>query len=192
MILPLSAQTEQTKKRLDSNYYVEGYAARYEPYMLWEDEDGPIYEEFVRGCFDNCDMSDVIMQFDHVGKVLARQRNKTLIVEADDIGLFTAADLSKSEAARGMYEEISNGLIDRMSWGFIPGVYEWDEKTRTIRHYKVKKIFDVSAVSMPANDTTIIQARSFVDGVIRQRTQELRRAASEKAKTLLKIKLGGL
>lgn len=77
MILPLSAQTEQTKKRLDSNYYVEGYAARYEPYALWEDEDGPIYEEFVRGCFDGCDMSDVIMQFDHEGKVLARQRNKT-------------------------------------------------------------------------------------------------------------------
>lgn len=114
-----------------------------------------------------------------------------MIVEADDIGLFTAADLSKSEAARGMYEEIGNGLIDRMSWGFIPGAYEWDEKTRTIRHYKVKKIFDVSAVSMPANDTTIIQARSFVDGVIQQRAQELRRVADEKAKLLLKLKLGG-
>lgn len=185
-------QIQQDQKRLDSTYYVEGFAARFEPYVLWEDEDGPIYEEFVRGCFDGTDMSDIIMQYNHEGKVLARQRNNTLLVEVREDGLFMAADLSKSEASRAMYEEISNGLVDRMSWGFIPGEYEFDRKTRTFRHYSVKKIFDVSAVSMPANDATIIQSRSeLVDGAIRQAMQELQKDADARAKLLLKLKLGG-
>jgi HK97 family phage prohead protease len=163
--LQLFQQPAETK-RLDSNYYVEGYAARFEPYVLYEDFDGPIYERFERGCFDGCDMSDIIMQLNHQGTVMARQSNGSLIVEADDAGLFTAADLSRTEAARNLYEEISTGMITKMSWGFILGEYHYDKDTRTIVHTKVKKIFDVSAVSIPANNNTEINARSWADGVI--------------------------
>ena len=186
-------QIRESEKRIESNYYVEGYAAKYDPYVLYETEDGPIYERFERGCFNGCDMSDVIMQYDHSGKVLARNSSGTLIVEPDEIGLFMAADLSKSEAARNMYEEISNKLVTKMSWGFIPGDYYFDEAKRTIVHTSIKKIFDVSAVSIPANDNTNIQARSFVDGVIDEMTKEIReRKAHEKAvRTATLIKLGG-
>jgi HK97 family phage prohead protease len=145
---------------------VEGYAARFEPYVLYELDDGPIYERFERGCFDNCDMSDVIFQLNHQGTVMARQSNGSLIVEIDENGLFTAADLSRTEAARRLYEEISTGMITKMSWGFIPGEYEYDSENRTIVHKRVKKIFDVSAVSIPANQNTEINARSWADGVI--------------------------
>jgi HK97 family phage prohead protease len=154
------------EKRLDSNYYVEGYAARYEPYVLFEDEDGPIYERFERGCFDNCDMSDIIFQLNHQGTVMARQSNGSLIVEADEAGLFTAADLGRTEAARRLYEEISTGMITKMSWGFFLGDYSFDRESRTIVHRTVKKIFDVSAVSIPANNNTEINARGWVNGVI--------------------------
>ena len=153
-------------KRIDSSYYVEGYAARFEPYVLYELDDGPIYERFERGCFDNCDMSDVIFQLNHQGTVMARQSNGSLIVEIDDNGLFTAADLSRTEAARRMYEEISTGMVTKMSWGFITGDYDYDVANRTIVHRSVKKIFDVSAVSIPANQNTEINARSWADGVI--------------------------
>jgi HK97 family phage prohead protease len=153
-------------KRIDSNFYVEGYAARFEPYVLFEDEDGPIYERFERGCFDNCDMSDIIFQLNHGGTVMARQSNGSLIVEVDENGLFTAADLSRTEAARRLYEEISAGMITKMSWGFFLGDYHYDSESRTIVHKTVKKIFDVSAVSIPANNNTEINARSWVDGVI--------------------------
>ena len=153
-------------KRIDSNYYVEGYAARYEPYVLFEDEDGPIYERFEPGCFDGCDMSDIIMQLNHQGTVMARLSNGSLIVEPDERGLFTAADLGRTEAARRMYEEISTGMITKMSWGFILGNYEYDRQSRTFIHHSVKKIFDVSAVSIPANNSTEINARSWADGVI--------------------------
>ena len=191
-LMPMTFEVE--RKRIESSYYVEGYAAKYEPYVLYEDSEGPIYEEFKRGCFDNTDMSDVIMQFDHSGKVFARNSSGTLIVEPDEIGLFMAADLSKSEAARNMYEEIANRLITKMSWGFIPGEYYFDEARRTIVHTSIKKIFDVSAVSIPANDNTNIQARSFVDGVISDMVEEFneRKRQETVLRTLTLIKLEGL
>jgi len=153
-------------KRIDSNFYVEGYAARYEPYVLFEDENGPIHERFEPGCFRDCDMSDIIFQLNHQGTVMARQSNGSLIVEADEKGLFVAADLGRTEAARRLYEEISAGMITKMSWGFILGDNYYDFDSRTLVHKSVKKIFDVSAVSIPANQNTEINARSWADGVI--------------------------
>ena len=187
---PLEMKAEASQKRIDTEYYIEGYATTFEPYVLFEDEDGPIYESFSRECFENTDMSDVILQYDHAGKVLARMRNNTLIVEVDDKGLFVCADLSKSEASRALYEEISTGLVDRMSWGFIPGEYHLDKKNRTIVHTSVKKIFDCSAVSIPANENTSIGVRSYCDGEFAKMAQELREREEARNKLLLKLKLG--
>ena len=180
-------------KRIDSKYYVEGYAARYEPYVLYELEDGPIYERFERGCFNGCDMSDIIFQLNHQGSVMARQSNGSLIVEPDENGLFTAADLGRTEAARNLYEEISTGMITKMSWGFIIGDYHYDKDTRTIVHTKIKKIFDVSAVSIPANNNTEINARSWADGVIDLAARSEAELDERRRKLRLKIKsIGGL
>jgi HK97 family phage prohead protease len=176
-------------KRIDSNYYVEGYAARYEPYVLWEDEDGPIYERFERGCFDCCDMSDIIFQLNHQGTVMARLSNGSLIVEPDENGLFTAADLGRTESARRLYEEISAGMITKMSWGFFLGDYYFDRESRTIVHKSVKKIFDVSAVSIPANQNTEINARSWADGVIGAAARSEAELEERRRKIRLKIKL---
>jgi HK97 family phage prohead protease len=188
-IRALQVLTPATTKRIDSNYYVEGYAARYEPYVLYEDYDGPIYERFEPGCFDGCDMSDIIFQMNHQGTVMARQSNGSLIVEADQTGLFTAADLGRTEAARRLYEEISTGMITKMSWGFIVGDYYFDRDTRTIVHKSVKKIFDVSAVSIPANQNTEINARSWADGVIGQAARSEAELEERRRKLRLKIKL---
>ena len=188
--LQVFAPTPETK-RIDSNYYVEGYAARYEPYVLYELEDGPIYERFERGCFDGCDMSDIIFQLNHQGTVMARQSNGSLIVEPNENGLFTAADLGRTEAARNLYEEISTGMITKMSWGFILGEYHFDQASRTIVHTKVKKIFDVSAVSIPANNNTEINARSWVDGVIDLAARSEAELDERRRRLRLKIKSTG-
>ena len=186
--LQVFAQAPENK-RIDSNYYVEGHAARFEPYVLYELDDGPIYERFERGCFDGCDMSDVIFQLNHQGTVMARQSNGSLIVEVDETGLFTAADLGRTEAARRLYEEISTGMITKMSWGFIVGDYHYDKDTRTIVHTSVKKIFDVSAVSIPANQNTEINARSWVDGVIDLAARSEAELDERRRRLRLKIKL---
>ena len=165
-IRALQAFTPVTAKRIESDYYAEGYATTYEPYVLWEDGEGPIYERFERGCFAKCDLSDVIYQLNHQGTVMARQSNGSLIVEPDDTGLFVAVDLGRTAAARTHHEEIGAGMITKMSWGFITGDYYFDKATRTIVHRTVKKVFDVSGVSIPANQNTEINARSWADGVI--------------------------
>ena len=108
-------------------FLVRGYAFKWAPYPLYEDERGnTVYEEFKREAFENTDMSDIIMQLNHQGTVMARLRNNTLKLTLDDIGGFIEADLSKSQDARNLYAAIDNGLIDRMSWGFIPGDYHFD------------------------------------------------------------------
>lgn len=186
------------EKRFDTERYVDGYAAKYEKYLLWDDGDwGKTYERFAPGCFDNTDMSDVIMQFDHAGRVFARITNGTLAVEADDTGLFMAADLDKTELARGLYEDIQAGMITKMSWRFRVGKYyverEEGSKDRTIVHTEIPKIYDVSAVSIPANDNTEINARDFAHGVM----DEITRSEAEleerrrKLRAKINIALGG-
>lgn len=174
------------EKRLDSDYYVEGYATTFnKPYELYEYDGIKYYEMIDRHALDGADMSDIIFQYDHSGKVMARNSNKTLIVEANDNGLFICADLGMSSAGKELFEEIQGGLITRMSWAFTVAEDEYNRETRTRVIKRVKKVYDVSAVSIPANDDTEISARSFFNGVIEGEKQEL----LERRKRILKIKL---
>jgi len=162
-----------TNKRIESDYYVEGYATTFDkPYLLWEYEGNKYYEVVDRHALDSADMSDVIMQYDHAGRVLARLTNKTLGLEPDNTGFFTFADLSKSNAARDLHSDITSGLITKMSWAFTIDADSYDHTTRTYTILKVKKVYDVSAVSHPANSDTEISARSRLDGVIQAELQE--------------------
>ncbi len=182
----------QSEKLIDTDYYVEGYAANYERYLLWEDGASSVYEQFTRENFEGVDLSDVIMQYNHQGEVFARCKNGSLIVRIDDKGLFIAADLGQTARGKEVYEMISKGMIDKMSWSFIPEGMHFDSKTRTVTYSGIKKIFDVSAVSIPANDTTDIHVKSFVDGEITKAMQELHRREALKLKIKIKATLGGI
>lgn len=178
---------------------VSGYAATFnQPYELYRNGAHVIKEQIDARAFDECDLEDVIMQFDHEGRVYARTRNGTLRLTIDSHGLAVEADLSRTEAAKQLYEEIREGMIDRMSYGFIVDKDEWtdirDESSGTIEHLrtvrKVRKVYDVSAVSIPANDRTSLSARSVGDGMIEKINTEMRNAAREKL--ALKIKMMGV
>lgn len=172
-----------------SDFFVEGYAMKWQPYPLYEDDKGIVYEEFRKGVFDGADMNDVIFLYDHQGKVFARTSNNTLKIELDNTGMFIQADLSKSQAAKEMYDEIKNGLVTKMSWSFKPSNYYFDEKTRTIVHEGIKKVYDVSAVGIPANNDTSINARDFANGVISEIEAERLLEKRKKEKLLLEIEL---
>ena len=145
---------------------VSGYASTFdEPYKLFDGDGWEYWEVVDRGAFDETDMNDVIMQYDHRGRVFARTRNNTLEVNPDDEGLFIQADLGGTEIGRELYEEIRGGYTDRMSFGFtVMDELEEREKdenglVRFTRHItKIGKLYDVSAVSIPANDGTSIGA----------------------------------
>ena len=176
---------------------VEGYATTFgQRYELYRSVDYALDEEIDAGAFAGCDMSDVIMQYDHEGRVLARTRNGTLVVTVDSRGLFIRARLEGTELGRQLYQEIKGGYTDRMSFGFVVGkderTVEEDHETGFVTVHrkitKLTKLYDVSAVSIPANDTTEISARSLSDGVIAQIKAE-RLAAEQRARTVAIIRL---
>lgn len=155
----------------DESYIVEGYATTFDdPYELYKG----MYEVIDRHALDGADMSDVIGQYNHDGMVLARQSNNTLAIMADDHGLHCRMDLSGTQQGRDLHEAISNGLVTKMSWGFsiADDGWEYDPETRTSTVTKVAKVYDVSAVSIPANAGTEINARSYLDGVIEAELRE--------------------
>lgn len=173
----------------EGEYIVEGYATTFnDPYVMYEFDGIKYYEQVDRNAFDGSDMNDVIFQYDHTGKVFARQKNGTLFLNVDDHGLHVRADLSKSEASRNMWEEIRAGLVSEMSFAFSVAEDSYDQESRTRTIMRVKKVYDVSAVSIPANPSTQISARSYFDGVI-EREQAERLASEQRAKQAQRIKL---
>lgn len=168
-------------------YKVEGYATTFDrPYVLYECDGITYYEKVDRHALDEADISDVIMQYDHSGRVFARQSNGTLELSADNTGLKVSADLSKTELAKGLYEDIAAGMVTKMSWAFVVTQDSYDTSTRTRTILKIKKVYDVSAVSIPANDDTNIAARNYVNGrrELEQREQLAKRIAKLKIDTL--------
>ena len=178
MILTVVADQDGPDEERDEKKTVAGYASTFnEPYVLYEDEDLVYREQVDRSAFDDTDMDDVIMQYNHEGRVFARITNNTLRVSPDDKGLFIEADLGGTELGRQLFDEIRGGYTDKMSFGFIVSA---DEELRTkdedgrvdiLRTIKgISKLFDVSAVSIPANNGTSIgvSTRSRIDGVIEE------------------------
>ncbi len=180
----------------NSEKIVSGYATTFnDPYILWTEPGYVIREQIDRAAFDECDMGDVIMQYDHQGRVFARTSNNTLATEPDDKGLHIRAKLGGTEIGRQLYEEIDGGYTTKMSFGFKVEEDRRDkaekedgtiEILRTIT--KISKLYDVSAVSLPANDATSISARSYGEGVIAEIREEIA-AQEERAKQIQKIKL---
>lgn len=175
-------------------YKVHGYATTFDdPYVLYEDRDVILREIIDHDALLNADMSDVIMQVNHEGRVFARNSNDTLSLVPDAHGLGVDAYLGGTDLGRGVFQDIAGGYMTKMSWAFTVDRDEWKSEqapdgrsleTRTIK--AVKKIYDVSVVSIPANDATEISARNLADGVIeRVRAERLEALELRKRKMLL-------
>lgn len=193
--LEVRSEEQDTESRT-----VTGYASTFnEPYTLYEDEEIIIREQVAPEAFNDTDMSDVIMQYDHEGRVFARKSNGTLAVEPDEHGLAITAELGGTELGRQLYEEIRGGYTTKMSFGFtVPDDGEtWFEETRedgrtvhTRTITRVRKVYDVSAVSLPANDGTAISVRNLSEGVIEKvKAERLRALELERRRTETKLKL---
>lgn len=178
----------------DNDMTVEGYATTFnKPYLLYEEPGFKVYEQIDARAFDECDMRDVIMQYDHKDRVYARTRNNTLMLTVDERGLLIRAYLGGTDIGKQLYQEIKGGYTDKMSFGFIVAESKRESVmnsetgevvvTRTIT--KIKKLFDVSAVSIPANDMTSISARDYFNGVI----EEIKAERLLRANKIKKIKL---
>lgn len=181
------------------SYKVVGYFTTFnDEYLLFPRTKGwpAEYEQIDPHAFDQCDMGDVVFQFDHRGMVMSRKRNGTLTIGMDEHGAWCEAYLGGCEQGRNLFEAIQNGLIDEMSFGFV--IYE-DSDSNGYTTYKdesgdyhttitrISVLYDVSAVSIPANPNTEIgemRKRSYLSARIesdRVEAEEARRMAEERA-----------
>ena len=165
---------------------VEGYAAIFDTPTVMYTVDGVDYsEEIASGAFDNAEMQDVVMNYNHSGKPVARTKNGTLTLAVDSKGLKVSADLSGTEEGRRLYEEIKGGYIDKMSFAFKVSEDAYNCDTHTRRITGIKRLFDVAAVDRPAYDATEISARSYFSAEAEKAKVEAEKRASMK----LKIKI---
>lgn len=167
---------------------VEGYATTFgSPYLLWRDGNYEVWEQVDARAFDNADLHDVVMQYDHQGRVFARNSNGTLTLKADETGLHVTALLGGTELGRQLYEEIKGGYTNKMSFGFTvtedrKEITENGDNVRVLRTIlNIGRLYDVSAVSIPANDGTSISARSFGAECIEEVAEEFRKRDERKA-----------
>ena len=174
-------------------YRVSGYSTMFnQPFVLyrdkWDGQEIEVREQVDSHAFDEADMSDVIFNLNHGGRVFARLSNNTLKLNIEEKGLHVDAYLGGTEEGRKIHEEIEGGYLTKMSYRFTVEDDKWEEFTegdkrvnlRTIT--KIRKLYDVAVVSIPADDHTSISARSVFDGVI-EKLQAERLSAEKKEET---------
>lgn len=178
---PIERRTFDLIPQEEESSIVEGYATTFDrTYEIW-----PGMNECIRSsALDGADMGDVLFLLNHEGMPLARQRNGTLSIERDSHGLKVTADLSGCQDGRDVLEAIRSGLIDRMSWAFTVAEdgWEYDKETRTAYINKIDRVYDVSAVSRPANEGTEIHARSYLDALEEQAEEKAPEGLEERAR----------
>ena len=186
----------EVREEDDDRKVVEGYATTFNmPYQIYGDDEMVINEQVDSRAFEGANLGDVIFQYNHEGRVFARTRNNTLEITPDEKGLFIRADLSGTEEGRKLYEEIKGGYTDRMSFGFTVLEDKTEKTAKEPRTYlrtitKIGRLYDVSAVSIPANDFTEISARSYVDGILdKERADALAAEQRERQKQKIRILL---
>jgi HK97 family phage prohead protease len=173
---------------LNDALILEGRAIVFDQETEINDPVGSYREIIKSGALNEADLSDVRLLFNHdLNRVPLARTPKTMTLRVDSVGMTIRATLPKTESAREIYEAVKRRDLTGMSFAFKVAEDSYDERTdedgfrvitRTIT--KIKKIYDVSAVSFPANPATDIgvSTRSAFGGAIDKLTAE--RLESEK------------
>lgn len=156
---------EQRGEGTTESRTITGYAAKY---GVWSQPMYSWFREIIEcGAFDECDMSDVIMCFEHNrDNILARSSSGTLSIEIDETGIKFSFESPNTTLGNDMLELVSRGDISGCSFAFTVESDSWiyadsDNKLeldeRTI--LKIKKIFDLALVVYPAYTDTEVSVR---------------------------------
>ena len=170
----------------DNNEMIlEGYAVVFDSIT----DLGYCNEVVERGAFDNADMSDIVMKYNHIDSILplARTRGGSLTFEIDEHGLKVRAKLCDTTQNRDIYTLVKNGVLSKMSFAFTVSNEEWDYDRNLRKLRAFDKIYDVSVVDVPAYETTEIYARSKEEYEEEKRKYENLKLAKAKAIALLSL-----
>ena len=164
---------------------VEGYAAVFET----ETDLGWCKEVISRDAFNDCNMSDCVLKYNHNDNclILARTRNKSLELTIDSKGLKIRAKLIDTTQNRDIYKMIKAGLLDKMSFAFSVKKQEWDYENDVRKITEIAQLFDVSVVDVPAYETTEIYARNKENYEKEKEQYKQEKLEKEKLKLLLSL-----
>ncbi len=175
---------------------ITGYAAKFDswsdPIMGW------FKEKISRDAFLECDMSDVIMCFNHKpDAILARTKSETLTITTDDIGLKFSFTAPNTSLGNDMLELVSRGDINQCSFKFVVESDEWlyadkdnglEYDERTI--LKISHLKDVSLVVFPAYKDTEASVRHLEERKAESKIPEPKRVdTSHRTRTQQFLKL---
>lgn len=160
MVVPVDDDAPELKR-------IDGHPAVYDSKT---DIGGWYFEVIERGAFDQTDFDDVLLCVNHETRKipLARSRrnnaNSTMRIKTDNVGLYFEADIDveNNQEARQLYSSIERGDMAGMSFIFNVQEESWenmDKDMPTRRIKSVKKVYEVCAASLPAYESTDINAR---------------------------------
>lgn len=159
---------------------IEGRAVVFNsPTKLYTVENIDFYEVIDRGAFENCDMRDCCMKYNHMNSspILSRTRGGSLHLDVKEDGLYFRSELFNTSFSRDCFELIRQGAL-QCSFAFIiaPDGAEYNRETHTRTVKKIERLMDIAVVTLPAyEDTWVTEARSIVD-----LDREIMRLESEK------------
>ena len=144
---------------------LEGYAIVFEQETLIGDEERGFKEVISRTALTDAFMKDVPLKYNHMDSflILARTKNKSLVLEVDNIGLKVHAELIDTHSNEDVYKMVRSGLLDKMSFAFTVKKQSWDRSGNipVRRIESIDRLYDVSVVDLPAYEGTSIYSRSL-------------------------------
>lgn len=145
--------------------HIQGYALTFDTIS----EDLGFKETIRKGALDNCDLSNVVLNFNHNDNMILARNNKnegmgSLQLAIDEKGLFFDAIPTDTTYARDLISNMEAGIVGKCSFAFnldwddeAAQSWDWDNGSRgydfrTIN--KIAKISDCSIVVNPAYEST--------------------------------------
>ena len=127
--------------------------------MGWYDE------EMSQDVFTNSDMTDVVALFNHdANMVLARTKSGTLKLKVTGNAMEYEFEAPNTTLGNDLLEMVKRGDVYQSSFAFSVETEDWEERSgmkpkRIIKG--IKKVYDVSPVTYPANPDTMVAKRSY-------------------------------
>lgn len=188
----LETRADETEGKM----IIEGYPVVFDKEVYIDCGFDGWYEKVDRHAFDNADMSDVALKYNHDDGflILARTRNDSLQLTIDEKGIFIHAELIDTTTNRDVYKMVQSGLLREGSFAFTV-TDDTEELQDGQVHRTIKgigKLFDVAICPNGAyGDLTEIYARSYdlLESKKKDKVETLKRCNILRLKNSNKIKI---
>lgn len=103
------------------------------------------------------DFSGLRLLWDHNTNIVLGRAGKNMEVTVDDVGVFIKVTLGDSPWDNEAYSKVSRELVDGMSFWFDNNAmiaHDWENKIDIVT--KINEIYEVSIVTFPAYEETVV------------------------------------